>query len=386
MKAERQQKEVTSRVIQSPKGGGCIVDNRCITANQANAIYSIQKKDDKSSSTNNIRTGIEFFSDNLLANRIKNNVTHLPIQRVAQEDLPVIYNLLPLEYQCHYKKEVTNFIGETSRTENRTLQQVWNVLEREAMQKGRTLHPKQTKEQVLNTLSNIEAVEYLKKNANKVVSEFKSDRLFLRGEGEPSPFIAGGKLVDLNVSFNGFSIGKGKLETILTKKNVLLFAAHGFTHSEGLSHVFDNTTKDYGFMSGRRASVERSTAPPESYKKMAEQLNADNVNFRVTGVPDLVVYPHYPDDAISKEGHFLMNVAGEMDIAILRDWEYDESTPIGRALSIAFVNTIPLPFILGSKPLNVYNKYLMQVCRADWSRDVPVSGGSIRVSPSLNPW
>lgn len=76
MKAERQQKEVTSRVIQSPKGGGCIVDNRCITANQANAIYSIQKKDDKSSSTNNIRTGIEFFSDNLLANRIKNNVTH----------------------------------------------------------------------------------------------------------------------------------------------------------------------------------------------------------------------------------------------------------------------------------------------------------------------
>lgn len=37
---------------------------------------------------------------------------------------------------------------------------------------------------------------------------------------------------------------------------------------------------------------------------MAEQLNADNVNFRVTGVPDLVVYPHYPDDAISKEGHF----------------------------------------------------------------------------------
>ena len=46
MKAERQQKEVTSRVIQSPKGGGCIVDNRCITANQANAIYSIQKKDD----------------------------------------------------------------------------------------------------------------------------------------------------------------------------------------------------------------------------------------------------------------------------------------------------------------------------------------------------
>jgi len=139
-------------------------------------------------------------------------------------------------------------------------------------------------------------------------------------------------------------------------------------------------------MSGRRASVERSTATPESYKKMAEQLNADNVNFRVTGVPDLVVYPHYPDDAISKEGHFLMNVAGEMDIAILRDWEYDESTPIGRALSIAFVNTIPLPFILGSKPLNVYNKYLMQVCRADWSRDVPVSGGSIRVSPSLNPW
>lgn len=76
-------------------------------------------------------------------------------------------------------------------------------------------------------MSNIEAVEYLKKNANKVVSEFKSDRLFLRGEGEPSPFIAGGKLVDLNVSFNGFSIGKGKLETILTKKNVLLFAAHG---------------------------------------------------------------------------------------------------------------------------------------------------------------
>ncbi len=46
MKAERQQKERTSRVIQPSRGGGeCIVDNRTQTTFQAKLIPSIQKKE-----------------------------------------------------------------------------------------------------------------------------------------------------------------------------------------------------------------------------------------------------------------------------------------------------------------------------------------------------
>ncbi len=73
---------------------------------------------------------------------------------------------------------------------------------------------------------------------------------------------------------------------------------------------------------------------------MAEELKADADKYKVQGVPDLVVFPHYASDAISKEGEFLSKLVEDMDVAILRDWEWYTGKE-GQILEKAFINTSP---------------------------------------------
>ena len=84
MKAERQQKECTSRVLQPSKGGGGhIVDNRALVAKQANVIYSIQKKEDRFGSLDNLTIS----SKDGYSNNIKNQRTGIGavLQREVEE-------------------------------------------------------------------------------------------------------------------------------------------------------------------------------------------------------------------------------------------------------------------------------------------------------------
>jgi hypothetical protein len=187
------------------------------------------------------------------------------------------------------------------------------------------------------------------------------------------------------IPFDVPPFGRGRLEVIFNKNDIVMFAAHGFTHSTGVSTLFSDAEKAYGFMSGKYESVSRSGVTKEQYFEMAKKLSAEANDYKIAGVPDLVVFPHYGNDAISGEGEFLGELTEKMDVAILRDWEWYPG-PEGRMMETAFVNTVPLTFILGSQPLKQYGKYLMQVCRADWSRTAGVSGGSVRVAPKLMQW
>ncbi|QLE45704.1 DUF4157 domain-containing protein (plasmid) [Nostoc sp. C052] len=307
------------------------------------------------------------------------------IQRVSEEDAQGIYKALPLEYQAHFQTENTIFSGENQderTTRNDTLQKIWKRVQVKARIAGNKEKPKQNQEQILKNWTVADASEALKKDADSIVQNEEENRKQLHGDGKANPFTKGGQIIDFEVE----GIGSGELEVVLGKKDVLLFAAHGFTHSEGLSHVFNNDEKAFGFMSGPRESVERSSSTVEKYEEMAKKLRAEAEQYKVTGVPDVVVYPHFPNDAIKDEGEFLQGITDEMDIAILRNWKWDKSTELGKKLATAFVNTVPITFILGSPPLNGYNNYLMQVCRADWSREVPVSGGSKRTSAQLTKW
>ncbi len=304
------------------------------------------------------------------------------VQRITDQDIPAIHDALPLEYRAHFQKETTIFGGKERTTRDDTHQEMFKRLKVKAMTIERKTNPKPTKGSVLASWSIEDAAKVLCNDADIVVARSKEDRQRERGDKAIKPFMNGGQIV----KFTAPDIGSGELEILQGSSAVLLFAAHGFTHSAGISHVFNNETKDFGFMSGPRESVERASSTKDKYEAMAKELRVTEDRYKVTGVPDLVVYPHYPGDAIKDEGPFLKNLKKEMDVAILREWVWNTETELGQKLATAFVNTVPLTFILGTPPLNAYSKYLMQVCRADWSREVPVSGGSKRVSASLNVW
>ena len=311
------------------------------------------------------------------------------IQRVTADDVPEIIGGLGMEYQMHFQQETASFEqkGNLKEVRDDSKLNIWNTLKIEARKEGNSRKPKAKPEDVLAEWTVDDARKRLIKNADQVVKNSRNDRGNLRGE-DVSPFINGGTIV----KFDAKPFGHGTLEVIQGNKEVLLFAAHGFTHKEesltkdlaGSNDDWDQE-KAYGFMSDKYESVERNTAEPQAYKNMATQLKSEEDKYKIKGFPDVVVFPHYATDAISKEGEFLGELISDMDIAILRDWEWSD-TKEGKILEKAFINTVPLKFILGSSPLNKYSKYLMQVCRAQWSRAAGVSGGGKRVSPKLTTW
>ena len=309
-------------------------------------------------------------------------------QLITKEDVPEVLELLPLQYRAQYQHHVAKFnvkSSDFSTLDDRTNHNAYMTLKKIARIEGAKEKPKKSANDLFSEWSKDTAKTKLIEDADKVVQYGRNERTELakaryEKKGKKSISTKGKE-----IAFSAPPFGKGKLEMISSGKSVLMFAAHGFTHSMGVSELYSNDTKKYGFMSGKYESVSRDSISKEQYVGMATELRDDAKKYKVQGVPDLVVFPHYGTDIIYEEGDFLDSLATDMDVAILIEWDWAD-TKEGKLMETAFVNTVPLTFVLGSKPLSSYGNYLMQVCRADWSRSAGVGGGSKRVSPKLQEW
>ncbi len=335
--------------------------------------------------------------------------TSTTAQLIEKDEVMDVYGLLPMHYQAHYmvnapkkdteteqvdiedKTEVKLYLElrkiarlEANAIKKRHKEQVEELKAQNKDQKVKLPPaPTDTVDTIFKGWSKQVAKQKLIDGADVAVENAREDKKGLaqiRTDDKKS-ITKQGKVVE----FSAPPFGRGKLEMISTGKSVLMFAAHGFTHGLGVSHNYYDEIKKYGFMSGKFDSVSRDNVKKENYVKMAQDLEKEEQKYKVKGVPDLVVFPHYGSDIIYEEGGFIDSLATDMDVAILIDWEWATNEK-AKIMETAFVSTVPLTFILGSKPLNTYGNYLMQVCRAEWSRSAGVSGGSNRVPPKLHEW
>lgn len=182
-------------------------------------------------------------------------------------------------------------------------------------------------------------------------------------------------------------IGRGLIEFfhIGESKDTLLFASHGFQKGRGLTGFTPQIASTYAFMSKAGVSVTRNNVSEETYSQLYDQMQADLEKFRLPGVPDLAVIPHRSYDVLAREGSLLAAAAKKMDIAIFRDWVWTRGEE-AKPYVIAYVNTVPFDFLMQQSLLNHYPHHLMQVCRADWSKDAGVAGGRERSEPVLSAW
>lgn len=299
-------------------------------------------------------------------------------KKLQLSDMGALFTSLPPEYQSHYRSQ--SFIS--GKESDRTDETLWATLRRVAREQlkreGKTATSLSI-DQKIEAMNLKEACEALVAEAD----ELAGAALATEADEKIQPFMPLGKLI----SFDAPGLGKGVIEVLCgeSKKDTLLFAAHGFQKGAGLTARLPEVKRAFAFMSKAGVSVTRTTASTAMYQTLYKEMQARLRDFILPNAPDLAVIPHRSYDVLNKEGGLLASVAAEMDIAIFREWEWDEG-PQARPFVISYMNTVPFDLLLKYNPLKEYDKFLMQVCRADWTKDAGVAGGGVRSEPTLNTW
>lgn len=299
-------------------------------------------------------------------------------KKLRKTDMPDVFSLLPLEYKVHYRTQ--SFLPGRAE-EDKTMQTIWRVLyeavRRSLLRPGFRPTPEEIN-QHREAMDKRDAVVLLMQEADTLAGV----AVGAGAEGGIRPFMPLGRLIDFEVP----EIGKGKIEFFSKeKKNTLLFAAHGFQKGAGLSARLPEVKRAFAFMSGAGVSVTRNTVSPETYHALYSGMQRELDRFLLPNAPDLAVLPHRSGDALEREGGMLASVADEMDIAIFRDWEWSTGNR-AKPFVISYVNTVPFDFLLENSLLKDYERFLMQVCRADWTKDAGIAGGGERSEPVLSTW
>lgn len=311
-----------------------------------------------------------------------------PQPQLQQTDMPRVFEELSFPYQSHYR--TTSFLGEEDI--DKTCETMWNTLigiKRKELRKSIRSPSRALVEAAVKSLSPAEAQSLLVHEADELAKQVISLPV-----GDVEPFIHfareegwGKELTSEIIPFEVPRIGRGIIEFfhIGESKDTLLFASHGFQKGRGLTGCTPQIERTYAFMSKAGVSVTRNTVSEETYTQLYEQMQADLEKFRLPGVPDLAVIPHRAYDVLAEERNLLAAAAKKMDIAIFRDWAWAEGEE-AKPYVIAYVNTVPFDFLMQQRLLNQYPHHLMQVCRADWSKDAGVAGGRERSEPVLSAW
>ena len=274
--------------------------------------------------------------------------------------------------------------SQTGGTEQKTELMMWLTLKQVAKREQKFIRRNQETEEYVDYTKE-EAIQKLLSEAKQtVLNEIKSSKLAnseieLYDKDKNNQDKPRTGLETIHVP----NIGTAKFEYYSKGNDKLLFCAHGFTKKNHIQQMLSKVGswdqgKIVGFMKKEFETLYRGGGLDiflGKVKQLGTQLDQANQSSATKGVKDTVVAPHIGGDSIADEiPEMIENIADTYDIAILRDWQWNEQELRGiesqepSPIEYAYVTTVPIDLLLTTQKLNTYKKVALQICRTGWSK------------------